>query len=156
SEIYYKRSSDGGLTWGADTRLTNNPSGSTVPAIVASGNNVHVAWEEYRHGPAEIYYKRSSDGGATWGNDTRLRNNSANSFSPSIAASGSDVNVAWFDQRDGNFEIYDKHSADGGLNWEPDIRVTTNLAVSNYPSVSVSAPNVHIVWFDERDGNTEI
>ena len=156
SEIYYKRSDDGGLNWGTDMRLTNNTSGSTVPAIAASGTIVHIAWEEYRHGPAEIYYKRSSDGGATWGTDTRLTNNSANSFSPSIATSNSDVNIAWFDHRDGNDEIYSKHSADGGLNWGVDTRVTTNAAVSNYPSVSVSGSKVHLVWFDERDGNTEI
>jgi hypothetical protein len=156
SEIYYKRSADGGLTWGADMRLTNNTAGSTLPAVAVAGTDVHVAWEEYRHGPAEIYYKRSADGGVTWGADTRLTNNGANSFAPSIAASDSDVSVAWFDHRDGNDEIYQKHSGNSGANWGPDTRVTNNAAVSNYPSVSVSGANVHLVWFDERDGNTEI
>ena len=156
SEVYYKRSDDGGLNWGIDTRLTNNPASSTVPAIAVSGTIIHIAWEEYRHGSPEIYYKRSTDGGIAWGIDTRLTNNSANSFSPSIAASGSDVSIAWFDQRDGNLEIYHKHSVDDGLNWGADKRVTTNTAVSNYPSVSVSGSNVHLVWFDERDGGTEI
>ena len=156
NEVYYKRSDDGGLTWNADTRLTNNPAFSVFPAITTSGSRVHIAWQEHRDGNSEIYYKRSSDAGITWGNDVRLTNNAANSFSPSIAAAGLDVHVAWFDQRDGNLEIYHKHSADAGVTWDADKRVTNNPAVSQYPSVSVSASNVHLVWFDERDGNTEI
>src|SRR5262249_38162599 len=101
NEVYYKRSDDGGLTWGADTRLTNNHAVSVFPAIATSGSMVvHVAWQEHRDGNGEIYYKRSSDGGITWGNDMRLTNNAANSFAPSIAAAGLDVHVAWFDQRD--------------------------------------------------------
>ena len=156
NEVYYKRSEDGGTSWGPDTRLTSNLSSSIYPAIAASKATVHIAWEEHRDGNGEIYYKGSTDGGITWGTDTRLTNNSAHSFSPSVAASGSDVNVAWFDQRDGNFEIYDKHSSDGGSGWGGDKRVTNNPAVSNYPSVSMSGSNVDLVWFDERDGNTEI
>ena len=156
SEIYYKRSDDGGQSWSPDLRLTNNPSTSAFPAIAVAKAVIHVAWEEHRDANGEIYFKRSSDGGVTWGPDTRLTNDGANSFSPSISATAADVNVAWFDQRDGNLEIYDKHSADAGLNWAVDKRVTNNPAVSNYPSVSVSGSSVHLVWFDERDGNTEI
>lgn len=155
-EIYYKRSDDGGLSWGLDTRLTNDSFPSIYPAIAASEAGIHLAWEEHRHGNGEIYYKRSIDGGATWGIDTRLTNNNAQSFSPSIATSGEDVNIAWFDQRDGNDEIYDKHSTDAGSNWGSDKRVTMDADVSNYPSVSVSGSSVHLAWFDERDGNTEI
>src|SRR5262245_115166 len=71
-EIYYKRSIDAGLNWSADTRLTNNPAISMFPAIAASSSVVHVVWEEYRDGNAEIYYKRSTDAGATWEPDVRL------------------------------------------------------------------------------------
>jgi hypothetical protein len=155
-EIYYKRSGDGGLNWGADTRLTNDPFASVFPSIAVSDSVVHVVWEEHRDGNGEMYYKRSSDGGITWGTDTRLTTDAAQSFSPSIAASGSAAHIAWFDRRNGNFEIYHKHSGDGGLSWGVDTRVTVNAAVSNYPSVSVSGSHVHLVWFDERDGNTEI
>lgn len=157
NEIYYKRSIDGGQSWSTDIRLTNNSSSSIYSAVAAVGDRIHVVWEEYRDGNGEIYYKRSTDGGASWSADTRLTNNAANSFSPSVAAAAGDVNIAWFDQRDGNLEIYDKHSANEGLNWSTDKRITNDPAVSNYPSVVVVAGGVvHLVWFDERDGNTEI
>src|SRR5262245_13521023 len=61
-EIYYKRSTDDGAHWGADVRLTQNAATSIFPSIAAAGADVHLVWEEYRNGNAEIYYKRSSDG----------------------------------------------------------------------------------------------
>ncbi len=155
-EIYYKRSTDGGVTWGEDTRLTNKSADSWYPSIAVSGSVVHVAWDDDRDGNNEIYYKRSEDGGSTWGSDTRLTNNSANSYRPSLAISGSVVHIVWYDDRDGNWEIYYKRSTDGGLNWEPDMRLTNDPANSFNACVVVSGSFVHIVWTDYRDGNGEI
>ncbi len=53
-------------------------------------------------GTDEIYYKRSTDAGVSWGADTRLTNNTADSEYPSVAVSGSVVHVVWHDDRDGN------------------------------------------------------
>jgi BNR repeat protein/type IX secretion system substrate protein len=110
SEMYYKRSTDGGLNWDADTRLTYSPSSQTNPA--ASGSNVHVVWEDYSGNP-QIYYKRSTDAGITWDADTRLTNTFASSLEPSVALSGPVVHVVWHDNRDGNYEIYYKRNQTG-------------------------------------------
>jgi hypothetical protein len=155
-EIYYKRSTDGGISWDADTRLTNNSDWSTSPSVSVSGSIVHVVFYDWRDGNAEIYYKRSTDGGISWEADTRLANDSGYSVYPSVSVSGSVVHVVWADNRDGNLEIYYKHSTDGGSSWETDTRLTSNSAVSEYSSVSVSGSVVHVVWNDNRDGNTEI
>ena len=156
-EIYYKRSTDAGMSWGADTRLTNNSALSELPSVAVSGQVVHVAWEEQRDGNREIYYKRSTDGGTSWGADIRLTNNSAGSIRPSVSASGSTVHVVWDDDRDGNREIYYKRSTDAGVSWGADVRLTNNSAESGAtPSVSVSGSTVHVAWDDARDGNWEI
>jgi len=160
TEIYYKRSPDGGVNWGSDIRLTNNAAGSIFASVSASDSSaeggVNVVWEEYRDGNSEIYYKRSSDVGLSWSADTRLTNNTAISFSPSAWVLGSEVHVVWYDGRDGNSEIYYKRSSDGGLSWGSDTRLTNNFAGSFHPSVLASGSNVHLVWYDERDGNREI
>ena len=155
-EIYYKRSTDGGISWGEDTRLTNNSSYSEFPSIAASGSNVHVVWKDLRDGNNEIYYKRSADNGANWGADIRMTNDSFASWYPSVAVSGSNVYVVWYDRRDGNAEIYYKHSTDGGITWGSDIRLTNNSAGSWAPTITVSGSNLHILWTDDRDGNYEI
>lgn len=114
-EIYYKRSSDGGSNWGADTRLTNNASLSEYPSVSASGQVVHAVWHDNRDGNPEIYYKRSIDGGSSWGADTRLTNSTNSSYYPSVAISGQAVHVVWSDMRDGNSEIYYKRDPTGNL-----------------------------------------
>jgi len=154
-EIYYKRSTDGGVSWGADTRLTNNPAIQRYPSISISGNAVHLVWFDDRDGGGyntEIYYKKSSDGGINWGPDTRLTNNPGYSAIPSVFASGTAVHVVWYDERDGNDEIYYKRSIDGGTSWEPDTRLTNNTSESINPSLTVSGSSVHVLWQDRRDG----
>ena len=155
-EIYYKRSSDGGVTWGADTRLTNQFAKSDMPSIVVSGSVVHVVWEDERDGNAEIYYKRSTDDGLTWSADTRMTNAVAELWIPSIGASGSIVGIAWQDNRDGNPEIYFKRSTDAGASWEADVRLTNDTAHSYFSSVAVSGSLVHVVWTEYRDIDEEI
>ncbi len=155
-EIYYKNSSDGGNTWSADKRLTNNPSYSYSPCVFASSSYVHVVWVDERDGNKEIYYKRSTDNGNTWGNDLRLTDNPFTSTNPSLWVSGSNVHIVWQEDRDGNYEIYYKRSVDGGNTWSSDIRLTNNPNNSLYPSISASGSNIHVVWVDERDGNEEI
>ena len=156
SEIYYKRSSDGGSSWGADTRLTNNSSLSEDPSVSVSGQVIHIVFYDNRDGNYEIYYKRSTDGGSSWGTDVRLTNNSLISGRPTVAISGQLAHVIWHDNRDGNYEIYFKRSIDGGSTWEADTRLTNNPSLSEYPSVSISGQVVHAVWHDTRDGNPEI
>jgi hypothetical protein len=113
-EIYYKRSTDNGITWGPDIRLTyNNPLSSFMPSICASGSNVHIVWWQFKYSldiNYEIYYKRSTDGGETWGQDTRLTNALYTSEFPTVAVSGQKVHVVWDDDRDGGMEIYYKHN----------------------------------------------
>ncbi len=155
-EIYYKRSTDAGLTWDADIRLTNNSGDSWYPAIAISGSNVYVGWYDNRDGNDEIYFKRSTDVGVSWTTDTRLTNNTAYSYYPSVAVYGSYVYVVWQDLRDGNWEIYFKLSSDGGITWGAETSLTNNFADSLFPSIAVSGSFVYVVWHDERDGNMEI
>ncbi|MDO9258152.1 MAG: exo-alpha-sialidase [Bacteroidales bacterium] len=157
-EIYYKRSSDTGLTWGSDTRLTNNPLQSYSPAVSVIGSTVNVVWEDDRNGNySDIYLKRSTDAGISWGTDTRLTNSSPHdSHNSSVAASGAVVSVVWYDNRDGNYEIYCQRSTDGGASWGADTRLTNNFGYSQYPSIALSGTAVHVVWQESRDGNDEI
>src|SRR4030095_2389515 len=155
-EIYYIRSTDNGLSWGVETRLTNNAGYSSYPSISSSGSLALVAWQENRDGNYEIYYKRSTNGGLSWGADTRLTNNSDSSYYPSVYVSGSNVHVAWQDYRDGNWEVYYNRSTDGGGSWGADTRLTSNSAASITPSITVSNSSVYVVWSDNSDGNYEV
>ncbi|MBM3331421.1 exo-alpha-sialidase [candidate division WOR-3 bacterium] len=150
SEVYFRRSTDNGETWDSIQRISNAPLRSEDPCIAASDSNVHIVWNEFRHGGnghSEVYYRRSSDQGVTWGPETRLTRDTAMSYSPTVYPHGSTVDVAWEDGRDGNFEIYHKRSTDYGETWGADERLTTDSAVSVYPSIVADGTNIHVVWF---------
>lgn len=153
---YYIRSTDGGMSWGAETPF----GGTWSPAVFVSGQVIHVVWTDGRGNHPGIYYKRSSNGGTTWGAETPLTiNDVAYSDSPSLSVSGSDVHVVFRDSRNSTgtgYEIFHKHSTDGGLTWSADAQLT-NFGVTVYnPSLSVSGSGVHVVWADNHEGNFEI
>jgi hypothetical protein len=113
-DIYYKHSTDNGLTWSQDTAIVNYNLNSFFPNIAVLGNNLHVVWEDDRENSKhEIYYKRSTNAGFTWDADTRLTfdtNYSEHSF---VAVSNSSVHVVWRDNRNSNFEVYYKKDPTG-------------------------------------------
>lgn len=80
-EIYYKRSTNSGQNWEADTRLTTDPAVSAIPTVTVLGTFVHITWVDFRNGNPEIYYKRSTDYGSSWEAVVRLTNDPASSFS---------------------------------------------------------------------------
>lgn len=112
-EIYYKKSDNNGANWSTDKRLINNSASSSSPSIYSSVNNVYVVWEDQMFSNPEILYRRSSDGGTSWGSDsaiTRLTTNPADKLNPCIFVSGNAAHVIWRDRRNLNFEIYYKRS----------------------------------------------
>ena len=150
-DIYYKRSADAGTTWTADVPLTATPGLSMWPSVAVADGSVHVVWFDDRDGNQEIYYKRSTDGGANWGEDKRLTTADFYSEYPVVAASGSVVHVAWSDNRDGNYEAYYKRSTDTGATWEPDVRMSQAAQNSTAMSLTASGSRVHLFWADNRE-----
>ena len=234
AEVYMRTSRDFGATWGPEARVSDFPFDSWVPTLAVSGKNVAVAWVDLRDGNEEEYFQLSTDGGATWGPNTRLTSDAADSWAPSLVWQGETLHFVWFDRRDAGlshrqveeqldaimarlglppepapapslfiyylppfhdrlarklqkiqaaapawiaaggdaktlgtelaeyerlfrnwstgWEIYSNRSEDGGRTWGPDTRLTNASDVSARPSAAVWGKDLHIVWFDSRDG----
>jgi hypothetical protein len=147
NQIFYKRSTDNGTSWGVETKLTYGSTGALCPSVAVSASIVHIVFNQYLNGYSQLCYKRSTDGGTSWGADTWLTNNGAGTaFSPSVAVNGTFVQVVWSDSRDGNFEIYHKRSTDSGANWGADTRLTNTTTTSYMPTVAIAASIVQVVW----------
>lgn len=110
-EIYLRRYLNG-IGWGNEKRLSYNPGVSSNPSVTVDvEGNLHIVWEDFRDGNDEIYYRRvSNTEGPGWDPiETRLTNDAATSWDPSVAADRlGNVHVVWADNRDLNFEVYYK------------------------------------------------
>jgi len=154
--IYYKRSPDGGVSWGPAERLGSCPGpqeGSGNPGVVVSGDAVHVVWWSQHNGPqspSQVYYRRSLDSGLTWEPELAITNSPAPAAFPSIASWESDVHVVYVDQRDGNAEVYYVRSRDGGETWSIPSRLSLTPRNSYTPTIAVSGRNVYVAWTDTR------
>ncbi len=126
-EVYLQSSTDGGQTWSSPpTRVNDDPIGSAqvFPQVSVGPNaRVDVIWFDTRHpypgggNTGDIYYARSSDGGASFDANRRVTDRTFNrdvgidSFlgsydfygpvSQPLGADGSAL-TAWMDPREGN------------------------------------------------------
>lgn len=158
-EIYYRRSTDGGVTWAGAKRLTWNAGDSRNPAIAIDADDyIHVVWDDDTPGRQEIYYRKSTNGGVGWTAVKRLTQLNGDSRSPSIAADPNDnLHIVWYDTTPGNNEIYYAKSTNEGVNWTNPKRMTWNASSSAYPAIAAGTGNdIHIVWQDDGPGNDEI
>jgi hypothetical protein len=157
-EIYFKRSLDGGGSWKPGKRITATSGDSEYPDIAFVGSVLHVVWDDNSSGKYEIYYKKSSNRGATWTATKRLTKTAGDSVYPAIAVDGlGHLHVVWYDQTPGNNEIYYMKSTNAGTTWTMPQRLTSSKGDSRCPNIGVDLwNNLHVVWHDSNPGNYEI
>ena len=158
-EIYHKKSTDGGATWTTGHRLTWNAGASMSPKIgVDTSGHLHVVWQDETPGSWQVYYARSTDGGAAWTPSQRLSWSSGLSGYPIIGVdSFSGLHVVWQGSVSGNTEAFYRKSTDGGTSWAVAKRLSWTSGVSFSPVIAVdSSDNLHVVWSDDTPGNDEI
>jgi hypothetical protein len=157
-EIFFKRSTDGGASWSANKRLTWTSGSSNSPAIAVNGTgNLYIVWYDNTSGNMEIYFKESTDGGASWSANKRLTWNSGGSYHPALAAESSDrLHLVWDDETSGS-EIYYKTSTDDGVTWSANKRFTWTAGASYSPAVAVdSSGRIYVVWYEGVIGGADI
>jgi hypothetical protein len=150
-DILYSKSIDGGASFGPIINISNNVETSETPAIAISGNTVHVVWVDTQPGNFDIFYRRSTDGGASFTEPIKnLSSNLMDSRRPSIAVSGNNVHVVWDDNSLGNSEILYRRSLNGGDLFPNVIKnLSSNDGFSFEPAIAVSGNTVHVVWDDD-------
>jgi len=157
-EIFYKTSSDYGLNWSPDTRLTTNSTQDAQPSITQdTGGTIWVVWTRDTgvSGKYDLFYKTSSDYGLNWSNETRLTTDPSWDLSPSITqTSDGSIWVAWSSFRTGDYDLFYKTSSDYGLTWTPDTQLTADPDYDERPSVvqDVSG-SIWVVWHSDRAGS---
>ena len=130
-DIFMRKSNDEGATYSDVVNLSNNTGFSEHPQIAVSGNNMYVVWIDNTSGNREIYFVRSTDGGATYDNIINLSRDTKDSHNQEIAAFGDKVYVVWTDSS----KILFKASTDRGATFN-DLQIISN---------DVGKPSPHIL-----------
>jgi hypothetical protein len=90
------------------------------------------------------------------GDAVRVTNADGDSYDVSLVWTGSEYGMAWWDDRDGNMEIYFARLDSSGSKIGADVRVTTESAESGYPSLVWTGTEYGVAWHDDRNGHYEI
>jgi hypothetical protein len=134
------------ITFGNPIDLSNNTGDSRSPKIVSLDSNVYTVWSDNTPGNFDIFFTRSTDGGATFGSPINLSTDSGNSITPQITVEEKNVYVAWVDYTPGNFEVFFARSTDGGNTFSSPINISLNNGFSQDPRIVASGTNVYVVW----------
>ena len=88
TDIFFKKSTDGGASFGDTINLSNSFNiHSTLPSLTLLKENVYTAWTEGPLNDGEVYYRRSTDGGASFGETVNLSNDTGDSVRPELRVS---------------------------------------------------------------------
>ncbi|TET89790.1 MAG: exo-alpha-sialidase [Methanomassiliicoccales archaeon] len=156
-EVYYRNSTDGGVTWSEDRRLTNWTWGTDAPhGLDLNESYVHVLLNRYV-GNWESFYIRSNDGGVTWSSPVPVADMDGHNSEPcAMSSSGSTVHIGYVDWKLGPLEVFYGNSTDNGTTWNPGRRISKGSVEAGSCDIAIGPPNIHFVFYDKRHGDSEI
>ena len=178
SQMYFSRSTNHGQTYsmpfrisdsGGDCRDSDNTVEGAVPAVGPHGE-VYVVWA----GPLGLVFKKSLDGGLTFGKDKVIGSMPGGwDFSVEgldrangMPVTGVDLSngpkkgtlyVNWIDARNGDPDVFVMSSRDGGETWTAPVRVNDDLLKNGkvqfftWMSVDPIDGSVNVIFYDRRD-----
>lgn len=182
--IEFNKSTNGGGTWhgmgtasGVDRigdtsfRRNSHPAAALDVSGGAYDGHLYAVWADDRDGDPDIYFTRSTDGGASWSDPWRINDdpvgNGCDQFFPWIAVDENGyVHVMWHDRRDdaGNdwFHVYLTTSRDGGETFDRNLRVSDVPSdgrltgfLGDYAAIAAGGGTIYPMWSDLRGGTGE-
>jgi len=161
SDIFFSRSTNGGLNFSAPLNISKTPGFSSNALLAAdAAGNISVIWTD-NVPPAtamDIFYARSSNGGTSFSSPINISNNSGFSADPSLAVdSAGNINVAWDDTTPGKDDIFFSRSTDSGATFATPQNLSNNSGSSTIPQmVADKNGSLNVVWQDTTPGVSQI
>lgn len=132
--------------------LSDNEGSSLFSQIAVSGNNVYVVWADNTTptGTIDLFFRKSTDGGTTFGPTQNLMENAPGDSvgQPQVAVSGNNVYIVWDNGNPGDGEkILLRKSIDAGMTFGPVVELSDPFPETfTAPQVIASGNNVYVAW----------
>jgi hypothetical protein len=104
--IYFNRLSAEGVVLQADTPISRSGGGADFPEIVWTGTHYGVAWDEFREGVREVYFREIETDGTPITDVVRLSTGGGSAEYATLVWSGGVFGIAWEDPREAPEQIY--------------------------------------------------
>lgn len=176
SVILFSRSTDGGVTWSAPTRIStqaglprdDNGDVEGFTGAIGADGTLYVAWSDGNH----VVFTSSSDGGKSFAPSRAVVQTAPSYFNiPAVDRSngfpqiGVDprsnrVFVTWSDYRNGDVDIFSATSGDAGTTWSPAVRVNDDTVHNGsdqyfqWLAVDPTDGSANVVFYDRRADST--
>ncbi|MFY9965210.1 MAG: sialidase family protein [Nitrososphaeraceae archaeon] len=154
-EIFFKKSSDDGNSFGERIQLSDNIGFSEHPQMASDNNNVYVVWADDTNVNKQIYFKKSNNGGNSFGEQMLLSDGNSNAFNQEISSFGDNVYVVWLEKVPyGPYRIMLASSNDGANTFHKPITLSENAVAQTFPKISSFDGHVYVAWNVEDLPNT--
>ena len=161
-DIFFSKSTDGGITFEEPSNLSDNSGLSAWPRFDVSDNEIYVTWYDYSPCKSDIYFAKYSDNNQSF-ETINLSTNQGVSYNPWISTSNHNIFVVWNDSSnpDGSLRPAEQRCQEGfDATTHMDIIIArsddngstfqfTNLSNSSFAwnaRMLVSGDNVFVVW----------
>lgn len=158
SDVYFCSSVDNGADWGQPICLSTARYIARPVIETDSTGTIVVFWEDDPQNFSDIYFRRSTNNGASWNTVANISDTQGDSLYPAAAIdSAGNINLLWCDNAGVNTDIYFTRSIDGGLTWSTASNISASTGDSIMSGIAVDQEgNIYIVWEDETPGNYDI
>ncbi|HEV2489900.1 MAG TPA: PKD domain-containing protein [Candidatus Acidoferrales bacterium] len=160
-DAFFTRSADKGATFSIPQNLSNGTGDANTPQVaVDAGGNINAVWSDNVPPDTnpDIYYARSSDGGATFSGAQNVSNNTGFSANPWLTVdAGANINVGWEDNTPGNQDIFFARSINAGATFSTpqDISNDSGMSIAVQMSADKNG-NINATWQDNTPGISQI
>lgn len=179
--IRFDKSTNGGTSFGSDYQLSNVSTTNGFPFICcdysnnSTRGNVYVIWDDMRGGNSDVWFQRSTNGGANWlASPVRVNDVTTNNqYWPVIQCDNNGILYAmYYDTRAGATTVntYVAYSTDAGTTWSNQLMSDSSFTATpvggtsgdvrygDYIQIDAYNGKVIPVWTDDRKGtpNQEI
>ena len=154
-DIYFARLDPHGNMIGDILNVRSATGHAYLGDLVWNGQEFGIAWKDYRPGSSpdesEVYFARIAADGSLIGSEVRVTTAAGRSNDPTLAWSGSEWGIAWYDNRGtGVYDIYFARLDATGTKIGGDLRLTNTSGYSAYPRIEWTGARYGLTWHESN------
>jgi hypothetical protein len=158
--LFFKKSADNGNTFGNSIVIADSNTAGSAPAVSTSsdGNNLYVAWFKYTQPSPTLFFKKSTDNGATFGEAVKIDTNGTvqNGIFGVLAspANNNNIGIIWSGilANNGTDAVFLSKSLNGGESFSQPVLLGKGTAgYLTTPHMVQTGTQAYVLWSSAGD-----